>query len=108
VALRPILSDGLLFSIVNLSIPMRMSRTFLVKFQNLILKRICHSEGATRGGLMAEKKIFSDTLPGTTVTEDSPVAIWQGEILRRPENQWQLTDGIVGLLRMTSKGDLSF
>ena len=44
----------------------------------------------------------------TTATEESRVAIWQGEILRRPENQWQLTDGMVGLLRMTSSEDLSF
>jgi hypothetical protein len=52
--------------------------------------------------------MFSDTLLETTATEDAPVAIWPGEILRRPENQWQLTDGMFGLLRMTSPGDLSF
>jgi hypothetical protein len=57
---------------------------------------------------MAEKKMFSDTLLETTATEESPDAIWQGEILRRPANQCQLTEGMVGLLRMTSPGDLSF
>jgi hypothetical protein len=44
----------------------------------------------------------------TTATEESRVAIWQVEILRRPENQWQLTDVMVCLLRMTSSENLSF
>jgi hypothetical protein len=42
-------------------------------------------------------------LPDTTATEESPVAN-RHEILRRPKNQCQLTDGIFGLLRMTATG----
>jgi hypothetical protein len=34
-------------------------------------RKICHSEGATRRDLMAEKKIFSDMLLETTATEES-------------------------------------
>jgi hypothetical protein len=42
-------------------------------------------------------------LPDTTATEESPIAN-RHEILRRPKNQCQLTDDIVGLLRMTATG----
>ncbi len=42
-------------------------------------------------------------LPDTTATEKSPVAN-RHEILRRPKSRCQLTDGIVGLLRMTATG----
>jgi hypothetical protein len=62
---------------------------------------ICHSEGATRSGLMAEKKIFSGAQLETMATEESRVASWQGEILRRPMIVCQTTDYGVGLLRMT-------
>ena len=33
--------------------------------------RVCHSEGATRSGLMPEKKIFPKSLIETTTTEES-------------------------------------
>ncbi len=57
---------------------------------------------------MAEKKIFSGAQLETMATEESRVASWQGEILRRPENQCRLTEGMVGLLRMTLSENLSF
>ncbi len=47
----------------------------------------CHSEGATRRGLMAEKKIFSGAQLETMATEESPVASRSGQILRRPDNE---------------------
>ena len=70
---------------------------------------ICHSEGATRRGLMAEKKIFSGAQLETMATEESRVASRQeGKILRRPDNECRLTGGMVGLLRMTLSENLSF
>jgi hypothetical protein len=42
--------------------------------QNDSVGGICHSEGATRSGLLAEKKIFADWQIKTTATEESLVA----------------------------------
>jgi hypothetical protein len=77
-------------------------------FYNFQLKKydeqswICHSEGATRSRLMVVEPIRCDIRFETTATEESPVASWKGEILRRPENQCRLTGNMVGLLRMTT------
>jgi hypothetical protein len=51
---------------------------------------------------MVEKKLFPQVLIETTATEESPVSSGRGKILRRPEIWCHLTDGVVGLLRMTS------
>jgi hypothetical protein len=51
---------------------------------------------------MAEKKIVAHMWLETTATKESPGAGWKREILRWPKSPFQLTDGVVGLLRMTS------
>ncbi len=72
--------------------------------QNDIVGGICHSEGATRSGLLAEKKIFSNRLIATPATEESLVASrHEQKILRRPKVVCQIPNCGTGLLRMTEK-----
>jgi hypothetical protein len=73
--------------------------------QNDSVGGICHSEGATRCGLLAEKKYFSNMLIATPVTEESLVASrHKHKILRRPKIVCQITICDASLLRMTAKG----
>jgi hypothetical protein len=72
--------------------------------QNDSIGGICHSEGATRSGLLAEKKIFSNMLIKTPATKESLVASrHEQKILRRPMIVCQIANCGTGLLRMTEK-----
>jgi hypothetical protein len=82
---------------------------------------VCHSEGATIIGMIAEKILSFNTLIETTATEESldpglhkksdllellkgrPGQL-QKKILRRPANPSRLAKDGAGLLRMTEKG----
>jgi hypothetical protein len=73
-------------------------------FKVWINSLVGHSEGATRSGLLAEKKIFANMLIATPATEESLVASrHEQKILRRPMVVCQITICGTGLLRMTEK-----